>query len=384
MISKVESALGLDKISLKLMPGLSATILIIILIFGLRLKGFSFSNNVDWIKDQPGIRFRQYGIAFTKPSFQFVQKDISAPNGFSLEIAIKPASKYETGFNFIMALHSGKDRNQLLMGQWKSWIILMNGDDYDNKRKTKRIAVDTASTTPTARYITITSGESGTKVYFDGQLIRAKNDLILKIPNGGQTRLLIGNSVYGKHTWEGEVYGLSFYKYELTSHDAAHNFKEWSKRRHFSFAQKSKAILLYYFDEKKGERAIDHSGGNLHLEIPPKMQILEREILSPIWKDWKLKGAFIQDMIINLAGFIPLGFTLIATLMKLGGIFKKKSVLITFVLCFVVSLMIEIIQAWIPSRSSQMLDLVLNSIGALIGMIIFRFLQIFGQQAVKT
>ena len=147
MISKVESALGLDKISLKLMAGLSAAILIIILIFGLRLKGFSFSNNVDWIKDQPGIRFRQYGIAFTKPSFQFIQKDISAPNGFSLEIAIKPASKYETGFNFIMALHSGKDRNQLLMGQWKSWIILMNGDVYYNKRKIKRIAVDTASTT---------------------------------------------------------------------------------------------------------------------------------------------------------------------------------------------------------------------------------------------
>jgi hypothetical protein len=34
---------------------------------GLRPKDFNFSNNAQWIHDQPGIRFSKYGIAFTDP-----------------------------------------------------------------------------------------------------------------------------------------------------------------------------------------------------------------------------------------------------------------------------------------------------------------------------
>ena len=72
--------------------------------------------------------------------------------------------------------------------------------------------------------------------------------------------------------------------------------------------------------------------------------------------------------------FIPFGFVLSATLIKLGGTFEKNDVLITVVLCFTLSLFIEIVQAWIPSRSSSMLDLILNTLGALIGAIILSFL----------
>jgi VanZ family protein len=42
-------------------------------------------------------------------------------------------------------------------------------------------------------------------------------------------------------------------------------------------------------------------------------------------------------------------------------------VIIAAALCFSVSLLIEIVQAWMPSRSSASLDLLLNTLGALIG-----------------
>ena len=361
------------KISLKCLVGVSVAILFGILIFGLIPKDFHFSNGVNWIKDQAGIRFSKYGIAYTHPFIELVEGEISEPNSFSIEIALKPESYDEKGFNFILALHSGENSHQLLMGQYLSWIILMNGDDYDHKRRTKRIAVNTASPSPTARFVTITTGKEGTQVYLNGQRVRTKKNLTLKIPNGRKARLMIGNSTNGRNSWQGDVYGLAFYGYTLTAQDAARHFNRWFQGQNFSFAKKDKPFVLYFFDEKEGLRALDHSGGNHHLEIPSKMQILEREILSPTWSLFKLNRSFIKDFVLNLVGFIPFGFILSATLFKFGGTFEKNNVLITVVLCFTLSLIIEILQAWIPSRSSHMLDLILNTLGAFMGTIIYRF-----------
>ena len=361
------------KISLKCLVGVSVAILFGILIFGLIPKDFHFSNGVNWIKDQAGIRFSKYGIAYTHPFIELVEGEISEPNSFSIEIALKPESYDEKGFNFILALHSGENSHQLLMGQYLSWIILMNGDDYDHKRRTKRIAVNTASPSPTARFVTITTGKEGTQVYLNGQRVRTKKNLTLKIPNGRKARLMIGNSTNGRNSWQGDVYGLAFYGHTLTAQDAARHFNRWFQDQNFSFAKKDKPFVLYFFDEKEGLRALDHSGGNHHLEIPSKMQILEREILSPTWSLFKLNRSFIKDFVLNLVGFIPFGFILSATLFKFGGTFEKNNVLITVVLCFTLSLIIEILQAWIPSRSSHMLDLILNTLGAFMGTIIYRF-----------
>lgn len=374
------------QISLKCLVILSVAILFGILIFGLNPNDFKFSNGVNWIIDQPGIRFSKYGMAYTNSFFELIGDNASKPNCFSVEIALRPASYQEKGTHFILAFHNGMDHNQLLMWQYHSWIILMNGDDYDHKRRTKRIAVDIASLVPTTRFVTVTTGEEGTEVYLDGRFVSRKKDLTLKIPNGRKTRLIIGNSVYGKDSWQGDVYGLAFYGYALTAREIKRHFNRWFQGKNFSFAKKDKPLTLYFFDEKGGVRAIDHAGGNHHLEIPPRMQIFKKKILSPAWSGFKLNRSNNEDNIINLLGFIPFGFILAATLMKLGGTFEKRYFLITVSFCFTVSLIIEIVQAWLPSRSSSMLDLIFNTLGALIGAIILRFFigWIYGTSALKT
>jgi len=369
------------KISLKGLVGLSVAVLFAILFFGLWPKDFNFSNHVTWITEQPGIRFSGYGIAYTDPIKELIKEDDSGENGFSVEIVLKPASYHEDGFNFILALHNGKDSNQLLVGQWHSSIIVMNGDDYNHRRKTKRIAVKLAAVPPTTRFVTITTGKDGTSIYLDGQLNRTKRDLTLKIPDGGKSRLLLGNSVYGKHSWKGDVYGVAFYRYTLTDQDVAMHFDNWGKHRNFLFAMKYKPFLMYSFDEKGGKKVLDHGGGNYDLEIPSRMQILDKKILSLTWKQLNFNSGFIRDIIINFAGFIPLGFVLIATFVRVGGSFEKHGVLITVVLCFTVSLAIEILQAWIPSRSSDPLDLLFNTLGALLGVMIYILLTIRGSYA---
>ncbi len=360
----------LRKASLKLLVCLSFAVLAGILFFGLRPKAFNFSNNVHWIAGQAGIRFDKHGIAYTDPSEAFEKKKRPGSNGFSIELALKP-SPHQDGFSLILALHSGNDENQLVMGQWRSWIIAMNGDDYDHRRGRKRIALNTTSQPAAVRFLTITSGRQGTEIYIDGQIKGTKKDLTLDIPGGGKTRLVLGNSVYGENSWKGDVYGLAFYAHPLSPQDVALHFKRWQLDRNFSFARKDNPTVLYLFNEKTGSRALDHSGAGRHLKIPSRMQLLDTKILS-FSRDWlRFNAGFLRDIIINFIGFIPLGLVLYATFVKAGSVFRHHAVLIAVGLCFAVSLSIEILQAWIPSRSSDFLDLVLNTLGGLSGVMIY-------------
>jgi len=262
-------------------------------------KDFYFANDIKWITGQPGIRFSRYGIAYTDPIKELSKEGGSEANGFSIEIAFKAISYPKDGFKFILVLHNGKDSNQLLVGQWHSSIIVMNGDDYNHRRRTKRTSLKLAAIPPKKRFITITSGKDGTSIYLDGQSIRSKRDLILKIPDGGKSRLILGNSVYGKHSWKGDVYGVAFYRYILTDQDVAMHFDNWTKHRNFLLATKYKPVVLYLFDEKGGRKVVDHAGGNYDLEIPSRMQILDKNILSLTWGQLNFDSGFIRDIIIT-------------------------------------------------------------------------------------
>jgi hypothetical protein len=73
---------------------------------------------------------------------------------------------------------------------------------------------------------------------------------------------------------------LAFYENTLTAQDIKFHFNRWFQDQNFSFAKADKLLALYFFDEKGGVRAIDYGRKNRHLEIPLRMQILKKEILS--------------------------------------------------------------------------------------------------------
>lgn len=362
--------------------GLAIALILVVLFFGLRPKDFAFTNGANWISERPGIRFSKYGIAYTDPFVAPIEEGISELNGFSIIIAFKPEGFYEEKFNFILSIHNGKNCDQLLVGQWRSYIIVMNGDDYSNKRKTPRIVANIFSPTPRITFLTVSTSNEGTKVYVDGQLAKTNSDLILKFPKGDKAKLVLSNSVYGKHSWNGEIYGLAFYDYALNAHETVFHTKRWHKDQNFSFAKKGKPAVLYLFNEKIGKRAFDYGEGKFHLEIPPRMHALEKKILSSPWIGSELNRNYLIDIMVNIIGFIPLAFVLCATLIEINGTSKKPVVLMTVALCFIISLAIEIIQAWVPSRISSMLDLISNTSGALIGAVIcLLFVRLVGAKA---
>ena len=351
------------------MVGILVAFFLIILVAGLKPKGFRLTNKVSWIEDRAGVRFNMFGIAFTDP-FR-----ISGPAGttlldeFSIEIALKPADYHKRRYKFVLVVHNGNDNEQLMIGQWLSLLIIMNGDDYDYERKVKRITLNSPSPSPTVRFLTIATGKEGTRLYVDGRLVKTQKDLTLKLPPGGNVRLVVGNSTYGKEYWSGDIYGLALYGRTLSLQEAADHYTRWADERSFAYALDDNPFAVWLFDEKKGTLAQEHAGSSLHLKIPQRMQIPDKQILTPPWKKFWFNKGFIIDIFINLLGFMPFGFILYAVLIRFGGNTERHGVLITVTFCFALSLSIEIFQAWIPSRSSYLLDLVLNTLGGFIGAI---------------
>lgn len=354
---------------------LTAVVLSTILIIGLKPKDFSPPNNAAWLNERPGIRFERSGIAYTDSIADLIHEHISPERGFSIEIALKPKSYQEDGFNFIFLIHGGNDRRQFLIGQWRDALIVMNGDDYDNHRKTKRISLKSTSAVPTVQLLTLTSDAKGSKIYMNGSLVRRRKDLQLEIPNENQPRLLLGNSVYGNHSWQGEIYGVAIFGKVLSKRDVETHFQAWSENPRFPFAKQPLPFILFPFEENGGTLAKNYPDETHPLYLPSLMKILSPRIF-PRYRFEQLFNWNIftnNDALLNFFGFIPLGFLLSITLLRLGEGSKRHYIAITIAAGFLVSLFIETIQAWIPDRNSDLQDLILNTAGTLVGAIICKY-----------
>ena len=355
---------------------LTAAMLALILYSGLRFKEVAITNEIAWIDARPGLRFGNSGIAYGNAAIP-AAGTTSDQAPLSIEMALKPGATGDGHFRFLLLLHGDDDDTQLVIGQWKSWLVVMHGDDYAHKRHRVRIAVN-ALQTPGERFLAVTSGQTGTALFLDGELIRRNADLHLRMPKGNErTRLVLGNSIYGRHAWTGEIYGLAYFDRELTGQAIKAHYRQWEAERTFAFALTKNARGLYLFDEGRGARVIDHAPGGNDLHLPPRMTILTKEFLAAPLSGEEFNLSLFQDMVINLTGFFPMGFLLSALIYYWQQQPFRKRLLFVMLVCGAISLTIELAQAWIPSRSSQMLDLILNTLGGGIGVVFHGLYQRF-------
>ena len=98
---------------------------------------------------------------------------------------------------------------------------------------------------------------------------------------------------------------------------------------------------------------------------------------------FKLNRSNILDIFLNILGFIPLGFFLAIGISETRFHSKKQIYLLTILCGFIISLIIEILQTFLPSRDSSMLDFMLNVIGTFIGVFILHIASFFEKQGLK-
>jgi VanZ family protein len=348
-------------------------VLVLIVAAGLDPREFRFRNEVEWMSGDAGLKFGRFGRVHTEPFVTAEQAAILNRDGFSLEAALSVTDSPNGGFRFLASFHAGDDRSQLMVGQWREQIIVMNGDDYSGRRATPRIAVDASGFTGGRALLTITTGPTGARIYLNGKEAAAKADLHLTIPGSPRKgRLVVGNSVHASDPWKGDVFGFAAYSNALTADQVSRHFAHWSERKTFSFGGVEGPFLLYSFDEGGGHEARDQSVRRAHLEIPASLVALERRALAPLPRNIENMNAFIVDVTVNLLGFVPFGFFL-ATVLGHSRRSKWKVILMATAYGFLLSFGIELAQAWMPSRDSSQLDLLMNTAGTLLGVAVALF-----------
>jgi glycopeptide antibiotics resistance protein len=107
----------------------------------------------------------------------------------------------------------------------------------------------------------------------------------------------------------------------------------------------------------------------VNLYIPEKYVVLDRIFLDPFWKEFSMSRSYWSSVVKNIVGFIPFSFCFCAglSLHKVG-----RAALTTVILGTLVSLTIEVLQAYLPTRSSGTTDLLTNTLGTYIGTAAWR------------
>lgn len=335
-------------------------------------------NPATFLSEKKAIAFKKNSIAYVNDLKAF--RESGASDALTVELAVLSDDDGVPGFGTLLMLHDGADRRQFFMGQWKSYLIVMNGDDYDHTEKCPRLSVKGAFLNSRIRFITVTADKNGTRIYIDGLLAAANKAWQLKIPRMGEPLcMVVGNSVTAKGSWIGEIFGLALYNRILLPEQVKRHFKRWQLENQFPIETGEPPLAYYTFDAIQNNCVVDLSGNGQVLYIPPKPVVLKKNILSPPWRKFKPNLSLLLDGVFNFLGFIPLGFVMSGLLKKILKWNVRMAVLTILVVCFAVSLGIEIIQAWMPTRSSSLLDLILNTLGSGVGSWFFcRSLKMFG------
>jgi VanZ family protein len=348
---------------------LFSTIVVIVLFFGLRPKVWPIANNILCLSGKNSLRFHNPAIAYVDDVNIWTNSRSSGE--FTIQVGVIPEKLSRRGFRPILTMHDGDDSRQLTIWHWGASVIVMNGDDYDYSKRLPRVSAKDALTTGRPSLISVTSSKLGTRLFIDGRLAKENNNWQLSIPNAGRKlRLTLGNSVYGKHGWDGEIFGLALHRNAISPERVKRQYDKWLYEQVFIPDSTDDLILLYTFGECDGRLILEQTGRNPPLQIPSRPISLKKEFLSTPWHNFTPNRSFFIDAFINLIGFIPLGAVTYCWVRQSYSLPGRYEALAVVVFCFLISLSIETLQVWLPGRSSSLYDLLLNTLGAWLGVLL--------------
>ena len=111
------------------------------------------------------------------------------------------------------------------------------------------------------------------------------------------------------------------------------------------------------------------SGPNLY--VPERYQILREKLLELPWEEFRQERSYWEDVLINIGGFVPLGLFFCAYFTT--ALRVSRPAVFTIVFGAAVSLIIEVLQAYLPTRNSGITDIVTNTLGTSLGATLYRW-----------
>jgi hypothetical protein len=341
-------------------------------IVGLWPFAFRPPNQVNWLTDRPGLHFEKSGVAYD-PDLLPARGSSSATNqfaNFTLEIwAVADLEPYDNVYH-LLTIHNDRLPSDFIVCQWRREFLFRAAIQHPSlTRKINEVGVSGALQKGIPRLITIRGDGTGTVFYSDGLSAGHYPPFVLK-PEAMDGQLILGNDSSGKHPWSGTLFGVAIYNRALNAAEIAGHYALWTHGQARQLTDVSGLAALYLFDERGGQHADDSSGNQHRVIIPENFQAVHKEFLIPPWKDISYDHPDYSDIAVNILGFIPFGYCFFLHRRLVRPDQPAPNLVLAVFVGSLVSLTIEIIQAWLPNRVSSMTDLLTNTFGALLGAVL--------------
>jgi len=340
-------------------PGLIC-VLVLVVILAAGLAPFGRPRNaVTWLGNQNGVRLARHGTIWS--SGPFVAADAQREPSCSLEIWLQPDST--SASNTLLAFSTPENPLQFSLHQYRANLIL-DREIREEQHRLQRIGIGGVFRQIEPVFITITSGAEQTSIYVGGNLVRLFPQVRFGKDCAGE--LVIGTSPIGNSNWSGQLRGLALYQQELTPTEVHQHYQTWTTQGRPELSANEDAIAVYLFNERAGNIVHNSLGPGIDLCIPKRFSLLHQPFLEPFWMEFKPRPSYYEDILINIVGFIPLGFFFCAYWSSVRPIKHPRST--TVVLGLAVSLTIEVLQSYLPTRDSGTTDLITNTLGTFLGV----------------
>ena len=326
------------------------------------------NNNVDWLKNANGLHFGRYGSIVSSGAFR--NNDLNGDTSCSLEIWLEPS--LTDGKNTILSFDGSRHPGApFSLHQNKDALVLHqhNADSHGTVR-TAWLRIDNVFRDKRPVYVTITLGKENTSVYLNGVLAKV-SPILGTSTNNFTGQLVVANSPGTDDSWSGRILGLAIYHRKLTAVQVAQHYEDWTKNRQPAPAQDEVPVALYLFNERAGEIIHNRLDPATDLVIPKRYFVLHSAFLTSPWREYRASWSYWKNVGINIAGFIPMGFCVVAYFSSVRTT-DRAATAATIVLGFVTSLTIETLQVFLPTRDSGMTDLITNTVGTALGVILYR------------
>ncbi len=334
---------------------------------GLWPFNFQPPNNISWIASGNGVRFGVPSIVYSAGDVDFLGPD-SSP-GLTIELDLIPEDEPSWEIGSILSIIDGNRFRKLEIAQLESGLLLRSPLKETRARKWYReVQLEAGLKREVRRLIVITSEIRGTHVYIDGE--PAVHFPAVRLDASRlRGQLVVGIDPTGHRNWAGRMFGLAAFARPLTSSDVARRYGLWRSKRFEELAREPGLTALYYFNEGSGNIVHDHSLSGCPLTIPPWYRLPRRRILVSPVEEWGFNYYHIVDAGRNILGFVPFGF--FCFIYREGKVPRRGFAAAgwTVAVSACVSLGIELVQAYLPLRSSSLTDLICNVAGACIGIV---------------
>jgi len=323
-------------------------------------------NQVHWLGRGNGLQFGKYGSVVSAGAFRNTpQTDGSC----SLEIWLLPKRARASG-TILSFYRPQSDVAPFALRQSLSDLVLQRQSRNQSRRvRTIKVYVDDVLRQRKPILLAISSGPAGTTVYADGVLVkRIAGFAISNQELSG--RLVLGNSPVTTDEWAGQIKGLAVYNRQLSADEVLQHYENWASNNEPVLTGDENAVALYRFNEGSGNIVHNHIDAATDLLIPDRFFVVHAQFLERPWDEFRPDWNYWKDVGINIAGFIPLGFFFYAYLILARR--TERPALAVILFGFAVSLTIEVLQSFLPTRDSGMTDLMTNTLGTAIGVGILR------------